>query len=83
MKCTHIPTLKDLARHQVSITREELDHARRQTGLEHDVVEEPARVDGTRAGLPNYDVADNKRRNDQVDGEGCEVEGCDSVDEAV
>jgi hypothetical protein len=83
VQSTQISALEDLACHHLGITREELDNTRRKTSFEHDVIEEPAGVDGAWTGLPNHYVSHNQGRDDQIDGQCSEVERSDGVDEAV
>lgn len=83
MQCTHVSALKDLAGHHLGVSGEELDNAWRKASFEHDVVEQPAGVNRTRARFPDDNVSDYERSDDQVDRQGREVERSDGVDETI
>ena len=79
---SRVPTLEHLVRCILCVPGEILDHAWLKARLDHDMVEEPARLDSSGARLPDDDVADDWGAY-QAYGQGCEVEWRDSVDEVV
>lgn len=83
MEAAKVATLKDLGRHLLGITWQKLEDAGWKASLDHDVVEQPTRVDSTGTGLPDDNVSRDEGSQDKVDGQGGEVERRDSINEAV
>jgi len=65
------------------IARHELDDVRGKASLKEDLVQEPVGSHGARAGLPDNDIAHQRRCGGKVASNGCEVEGSNRVDETL
>lgn len=74
MEPAKVSTLKYLSRHLLGITWQKLEDTSWKASLDHDVIEQPARVNSTGAGLPDDNVSRDERSQDEVDGQGGEVE---------
>lgn len=64
------------------VAGDELDSGGGHTGLDQDLVDEVVGVCGSGGGLPDDDVADDRRGTDEVATDGGKVEGGDGEDKA-
>lgn len=65
------------------VTRDKLNDILRETSLEEDLVDQPVGSDGKVTGLPDNNVAQERRGSREVTGDGSEVERADGVNETL